>query len=682
MANPFYISYVDSKRTVRDRIEDWLSHVEEPYEYQATPFGSPTLATRNIQPAGLAELRDPKAHESIVPSKERSTRFLSVEPPSGSPAHLEKAQNHNLQNDPYERRPRHKTRPDRYEYKEQSSRVQKKRKGKPKTTWSMMKRKRTINDNFHASNVPQSRLTLQSGLNTGIFQKGKTSSPVKNRELPDLAFSEMKFLSKKSQVTHNESATRQTERKIGRIVEKTQRKVVDYGARFMERTGTPRSTEKRSPLQSEVIEPGLQHSPPSPISCQSPNRCRVGHAKDGHFLHHAADPGSERKRKRASSHIPYTWSESQFDSPAEIYEHCLKKLLPVDPIIQQERSAASNSISRYWDIEELKNLLEERKRLWDSHHRDSPVYDDDPSCERGIKRRRLLYFDRQEGSQYCNQSNTKMAHWTPVTSQETRNLKTVPIPASPSALRSTYRNFNLNEQAHQKQLHGSPAQVDTGFACSPRELWKEPDISHRSHCYPPPQQHDSVDADARIPIFESELRWIDTHCPGPLDRGPPVPEEDKDLFMQYVDPTYEDIINLDLEFIDQQNNAEGIFRDIFEEYEEMFKQERNTVTTVPIYDEPWPSIEQPHQSTKGKELHAELVEPSGFIVQGQYRFRSESPHFVHPPLPGGILQIQEMEEIRAKNPRPGIPRAPSTAHPSHALADNEMAGFWRENKLY
>lgn len=488
--------------------------------------------------------------------------------------------------------------------------------------------------------------------------------------MPDLAFSEMKFLSK-SKATHDKSVTRQTERKSSRNVDKAQKKPADYGARFTKLAGTPR-------LRSGVIESSIKHSPPSPISAQPPNRYTIGHADDDHLLHDAAGPDSERKRKRTSSHNPYTWSESQSNGPIEIDEQCLKDLLSVKKMVEQEWSAASDSKSVQWDIEELKDLLEERKRIWDSPHRDITVCDDNPSCERGIKRRRLLDFDRQGDSRSCNQSNTKKVQAKSMTGEEPRNLKTVPIPGSPSALRSTYKKVDLNKQAHQKQLHGSPAQADTGFACSPRELRKETGIAHPSHCYPPPQQHDSVDADARAPVFESELRWIDAHCPDPLDRGPPGPEEDNELFVPYVDPAYDDIISLNMEFIDQHDDT---VPDLFEEYEEeMLKQTRNAIATVPMHDKPWPSIEQPHQSRKGEKLHAE-VEPCGFIGQRQYQFRGESPHFAHPPLRGDILQIQEMEEIRARNPHAGIPRGPSTAHASDAL-ENEMDGFWREIKLY
>ncbi|PWY70395.1 hypothetical protein BO94DRAFT_590305 [Aspergillus sclerotioniger CBS 115572] len=81
----------------------------------------------------------------------------------------------------YERRPRHRTKNDRYEYKN------KKVGGR---NYRVSKRvKRPTNDTFHASNVPCDRLTLNHRGIQGIFQKGKASAPVKSRTsgpMPDL----------------------------------------------------------------------------------------------------------------------------------------------------------------------------------------------------------------------------------------------------------------------------------------------------------------------------------------------------------------------------------------------------------------------------------------------------------------------------------------------------------------
>ncbi|PGH23849.1 hypothetical protein AJ80_02097 [Polytolypa hystricis UAMH7299] len=107
----------------------------------------------------------------------------------------------------YGRKPRHKTRRDRYEPKgvaEPSERTSKGR-CKKKTTKLKTKRKSHAagNENgFRAYNVSRDRLTLNSSFDLGLFRKGRASSPVGRLgrpELPDLSFSEMAFLSKGSQ---------------------------------------------------------------------------------------------------------------------------------------------------------------------------------------------------------------------------------------------------------------------------------------------------------------------------------------------------------------------------------------------------------------------------------------------------------------------------------------------------
>ncbi|GKZ67069.1 hypothetical protein AnigIFM50267_001336 [Aspergillus niger] len=79
----------------------------------------------------------------------------------------------------YERQPRHRTKKDRYEYKVQN----KKSSERPRS------KKRTNNDSFHAPNVPCDRLTLNQRRPSGIFRRGKASSPVRTRSRdPSLDF--------------------------------------------------------------------------------------------------------------------------------------------------------------------------------------------------------------------------------------------------------------------------------------------------------------------------------------------------------------------------------------------------------------------------------------------------------------------------------------------------------------
>lgn len=99
----------------------------------------------------------------------------------------------------YARRPRHKTKVDRYEYKGYVNRKS------PAETAFKNKHKRsrrnktgdTLNQEFKAPNVEQERLTLKASVGPGIFGKGKASALFRTTGLPDLTFSEMTFLSKR-----------------------------------------------------------------------------------------------------------------------------------------------------------------------------------------------------------------------------------------------------------------------------------------------------------------------------------------------------------------------------------------------------------------------------------------------------------------------------------------------------
>ncbi|KAL8910236.1 MAG: hypothetical protein Q9171_004479 [Xanthocarpia ochracea] len=101
----------------------------------------------------------------------------------------------------YERRSRHKTREDHYDLPKDKKRDKtkeakpkardkptKKRKGMEKSGGALMQK-------FSAKNVDTDRLTLKTTVPVGLFGKGRASSPVRRKGLPDLSFSEVNFLS-------------------------------------------------------------------------------------------------------------------------------------------------------------------------------------------------------------------------------------------------------------------------------------------------------------------------------------------------------------------------------------------------------------------------------------------------------------------------------------------------------
>ncbi|KAF2132594.1 hypothetical protein P153DRAFT_284270 [Dothidotthia symphoricarpi CBS 119687] len=114
----------------------------------------------------------------------------------------------------YARKPRRKTRPERYEHplnncKEQRKLTNGNRKDEAKRSKRKTKGKKSkksgggIVQSFQAKNVSGDRLTLKPLEKLGIFNKGKTSIAVKGRGLPDLVFSEMRFLQKNKDQTES-----------------------------------------------------------------------------------------------------------------------------------------------------------------------------------------------------------------------------------------------------------------------------------------------------------------------------------------------------------------------------------------------------------------------------------------------------------------------------------------------
>ncbi|ERF70151.1 hypothetical protein EPUS_00338 [Endocarpon pusillum Z07020] len=100
----------------------------------------------------------------------------------------------------YERRPRHKTKANKYDLKMRAkSREARDIAGGDRKSNRRRRRKSglTLNSDFKAPNVVQERLTLKANSGPGMFHRGKASSPVHIRGMPDLCFTEMNFLSKR-----------------------------------------------------------------------------------------------------------------------------------------------------------------------------------------------------------------------------------------------------------------------------------------------------------------------------------------------------------------------------------------------------------------------------------------------------------------------------------------------------
>ncbi|KAI4917660.1 uncharacterized protein J4E92_009054 [Alternaria infectoria] len=100
----------------------------------------------------------------------------------------------------YARKPRRKTRPERYEPQyAPGPHAHHDRKDKSKKSRRKPRRKKGekapgVMQTFQATNISGDRLTLKPREQLGLFNKGRTSTAIKGRGLPDLVFSEMKFL--------------------------------------------------------------------------------------------------------------------------------------------------------------------------------------------------------------------------------------------------------------------------------------------------------------------------------------------------------------------------------------------------------------------------------------------------------------------------------------------------------
>ncbi|KAL9016098.1 MAG: hypothetical protein Q9185_006534 [Variospora sp. 1 TL-2023] len=125
----------------------------------------------------------------------------------------------------YERRPRHKTREDRYELKENKKRNTSKadeKAARPKSKKSKKRNEKSgaaLMHGFSAACVDSDRLTLKAPKGLGLFGKGRASSPVRRRGLPDLSFSELDFLNRRRDTPKEDPPAKQLRRKRDKVAD-------------------------------------------------------------------------------------------------------------------------------------------------------------------------------------------------------------------------------------------------------------------------------------------------------------------------------------------------------------------------------------------------------------------------------------------------------------------------------
>ncbi|OKO97477.1 hypothetical protein PENSUB_10271 [Penicillium subrubescens] len=278
----------------------------------------------------------------------------------------------------YEKRPRRKTRDDKYEYKRPSfSRQRTSQPHKARVQRSRKNRKHTMNDAFHATNVARDRLTLRNTMNMGIFSKGKASSPIKLRDVPDSAFSEAQFLSHKERGQPGTGTGKGTTLDESPLQKKpdgkhTHPRVSHYD--FHE----PPKLRRTETYIGDNVNPSVQFSQgdqwhPSGSNGVVPTLPAAGPTTPDRLEHipgkaHDINSPLRRSVQEPPSPTPYTWSVSDrhgSQRSREVEDRLLKILhVGLSPQKSGHQDEPVDSMNGHFNIQNLKSLLESRKACW------------------------------------------------------------------------------------------------------------------------------------------------------------------------------------------------------------------------------------------------------------------------------------------------------------------------------
>ncbi|PPJ50804.1 hypothetical protein CBER1_06510 [Cercospora berteroae] len=235
--------------------------------------------------------------------------------------------------DSFERRARHKTRPDRYEAKPRGKKDRRSREEKTSKSKSKHRKSRRAADGARATDLVQSfqlkngaknnRLTLQPEARVGIFNHGKASVPVaaSGPGLPDLVFNEMRFLSRpKDSETQHPVHEAPSKRKKSRK-ELRDEEISTYFRKVTAERQPGQDDHDQSRGREAPVQATIETVPRQPEQSQhhgvlEPSNERFEHtnpAKD------SAQVSQERQRTRDTSNSYYTWSDSvQKAQPASL----------------------------------------------------------------------------------------------------------------------------------------------------------------------------------------------------------------------------------------------------------------------------------------------------------------------------------------------------------------------------
>ncbi|KAL2041314.1 hypothetical protein N7G274_005696 [Stereocaulon virgatum] len=232
----------------------------------------------------------------------------------------------------YERRPRYKTREDRYDLKEAASGKRKiarvdgdRKKKKQKKHRRREKSGATLMHDFTAQNVTHDRLTLQPAKTLGLFGKGRASSPVKRKGLPDLAFSETAFL--KSRRAQAEDPAAHKENMPPPKKSRKSTKVADTAAEMSRYFTTARVLHRDAPRPGDnPQQKKLQRRPMNydspPAFIELPDKLFLGFGSCGFSVSPVRefDGQTSKDLRRRLTRSPsrstsyFTWSQTEFRS--------------------------------------------------------------------------------------------------------------------------------------------------------------------------------------------------------------------------------------------------------------------------------------------------------------------------------------------------------------------------------
>ncbi|KAE8134193.1 hypothetical protein BDV38DRAFT_295473 [Aspergillus pseudotamarii] len=165
--------------------------------------------------------------------------------------------------------------------------------------------------------------------------------------------------------------------------------------------------------------------------------------------------GSECISRTATA---YTWSESvrEYSAMDDPCEWCTRQLLSIDWDAQDNNEATTiESTRKYWSLEELKCLLDQRKLLWDSYASSPVVWTNESSHWRSRKRKRSQSIGEGEPSQTPKRVNKHNSE------NKAERYGAIGIPATnhhdPASEPPALRSSRDTEGVSMHMLHGQPA---------------------------------------------------------------------------------------------------------------------------------------------------------------------------------------------------------------------------------